>query len=225
MKKLFIVFSRIDVSLHFHGSDQFLDLCGRMRNKLYRGEVVKYSIRYQDIQLLEKAVNQRVYQNEVGEIKSTKTCSHDAYDECIYKGVDKVMRKTTKRKCTAPWIPTNENICTNLNDIMQTYKVWKSWVEFCLNECAIPCHFVVVNVDAKDNHETTDTKMKDYAVLTLYYPSSVIKNVEHLMYDLERVLGEVGGYVSLLLGYSVLGSALDLVTWINNKVESILSYT
>ena len=201
----------MDVSLHFHGTDQFLDQAGRMRSKVYRGEVIQYLIKYEDIELLEKPNIKNIVD---------ETCSHNSYDACLYRKVNEYMRASTNDNCTAPWISTNENVCTSLDDITESYRIWKNTVENDVGVCPIPCHFVSVNVDAKDSHETAETNT-NLAISTFYFPSAITKSTEHEIYDLLRVFGEIGGYISLLLGYSALGSALGIVSWINCKIESL----
>ena len=201
----------MDVSLHFHGIDQFLDLSGRMRNKLYKGEVVQYSITYQDTQLLER--------NDVQKSQA-ESCLHDSYDQCLYTKANRDMLAHTRDKCTAPWIPNNENICTNPDDVNRTYWIWRDVVTHDLGQCHIPCHFVSVIVDAKDNHEISDLN-SSYAVSSFYFPSVVTKNMEHEIYCIAKVFAEIGGYLSLFLGYSLLGPAFCLISWVNDKIKSV----
>ena len=182
-----------------------------MRNKLYVGEVVQYSITYQDTKLLERDDTQNI---------QVEKCSQDSYDECLYKKVNRYMRKHTRDNCTVPWIPNNENICTGLEDIKTSYFLWRNVVENDFGQCYIPCHLVSVIVDAKDNHETSDMN-SSYSVSTFYFPPVVTKNVEHEIYDTVRVFAEVGGYLNLFLGYSLFGTVLGLISYISNKIESV----
>ena len=63
--------SKLDVSLHFHGEDQFLYHAGRMRSKLYRGEQVKYQVIFTDTTFLERDVPRG--KQDLERMKNSKT--------------------------------------------------------------------------------------------------------------------------------------------------------
>ena len=188
---------------------------GRMRNKLYLGEVVRYPIVYEDITLLERSLPEE--QDEPNFTKGRKTCSHESYDDCIYTMLDRVMRGSTEDNCTVPWLPTNDNICTAPADINTTYWILKARAENSARDCNMPCHFVSVRIDGKDNDQRNDYD-PNYAILYLYYPSSVLQSREHFVYNIDSLFGYVGGYVGFILGQAL----LDIFFWMDNKVGSML---
>ena len=202
--------SKLDVSLHFHGEDQFLYHVGRMRSKLYRGEQVKYQVIFTDTTFLERDVPRG--KQDLERMKNSKTCSKDSYDSCIYNMAKRLMLENTNDNCTAPWVPNAPNICTDANDISTCYWIWKNRVQYDAGDCILPCHSVFVQLDAKDTHIINDGK--EYALLYLYFPSKLAKSKEHFLYHSNNLFAEIGGYVGLLLGLSL----LDLFIWVNNIV-------
>ena len=202
--------SKVDVSLHFHGEDQFLYHSGRMRSKLYRGEKVQYQVMFTDTTFLERDVprsKQDLYQR-----KNIKTCSKDSYDNCIYNMAKGIMLENTKDNCTAPWVPDTHNICTDANDISTSYRIWKNRVQCDAGDCILPCHSVFVQLNAKNTQIINNGK--EYALLNLYLPSKLAKSKEHFLYHSNNLFAEIGGYVGLLLGLSL----LDLFIWVNNII-------
>ena len=155
-----------------------MDLCGRMRNKLYLGENVKYPVKYQDISLLKRELTWEEKKDKPGIKEGIKTCSHESYDTCIYKMLDSVMRENTVENCTIPWLPNSYNICTTPNDINTTFWILKARAENSGGDCNLPCHFQSVTVDAKENDQMAQYD-PNFAVLSLYYPSTVSKSTEH----------------------------------------------
>ena len=200
--------SKVDVSLHFHGEDQFLYHAGRMRSKLYRGERVQYQVIFTDTTFLERDVPRS--EQDLKRLKNSKTCSRDSYDSCIYNMAKRLMVENTKDNCTAPWVPNAHNICTDTNDISTCYWIWKNRVQYDAGDCILPCHSVFVQLNAKN--EQIMNSGKEYALLYLYFPSKLAKSKEHFLYHSNNLFAEIGGYVGLLLGLSL----LDLFIWVNN---------
>ena len=198
------------MSLHFHGEDQFLYHAGRMRSKLYRGELVKYQVIFTDTMSLERDAPRRQQDSE--QTKNSKTCSKDSYDSCMYNMAKRLMLENTKDNCTAPWVPKTHNICTDASDISTCYWIWKNRVQSDADDCTLPCHSVFVRLDAKDGHIMNDRK--EYAILYLYFPKNIAKSKEHFLYHSNNLFAEIGGYVGLLLGLSL----LDLFIWANNII-------
>ena len=122
------------------------------------------------------------------------------------------MREKTDDTCTVPWLPTNDNICTKPNDINITYWILKHRAENSGRDCNLPCHFASVTVDSKQNDQIIEAD-PNYAILYLYYPSSVLKSTEHLVYNIVTLFGEVGGYIGLIVGYSL----LLFFSWMNGS--------
>ena len=87
-------------------------------------------------------------------------------------------------------------------------------------DCNIPCHSLTVNLGAK-NYQNKTVEAQDYGRLTLYYAPSVTQNEEHLLYTPLNLFAEVGGYVGLILGYSLFHVAALTRSAIEAKIKRI----
>ena len=211
-------FSKIDVKLYFHGPDQFLDLSGRMGYKLYRGEVMQSQVTVTDITILER--DEKEEDDDPTFVKGSKTCSKELYDDCIYNTLTRLMRENTDDNCTVPYVRDDGNICTKPNDINTTF--WIAWnrVTNQRKDCYIPCHSATVNLGAK-NYQNKTVEVQDYGLLYLYYAPRVTQSIEHFLYTILNLFAEIGGYVGLILGYSLFHGAALISGVIESKVKKM----
>ena len=116
----------MDVQVYFHSKDQFLDLSGRLGNKIYLGKRHEAQITVQDaFQLEYKNVH-----NGIIFYESDRKCSYKSYDSCMYQTLTKAMVQETEDQCTVPWVPYSDlryvsRICTKAKDINTTF--WIAW--------------------------------------------------------------------------------------------------
>jgi hypothetical protein len=68
----------------------------------------------------------------------------------------------------------------------------------------------MIDVGAKSEEPYQD---ENHGKIILYFPSRILVHEEKLLYSLRAMVGEVGGYIGLLLGIS----ALDVFQWIKNS--------
>ena len=212
----YILFSHIDVKLYFHGPDQFLDLSGRMGYFLYLGEIMQSQITVTDIEILERDIKED--KDDPNFKKGSKTCSNENYDDCIYNMLARTMRENTEDNCTVPYIRNDSNICTKPKDINTAF--WIAWnrVTNQKKDCNIPCHSTTVNLGAK-NYQNKTIEKQSYGLLYLYYAPRATKSIEHVLYTVLTLFAEIGGYVGLILGYSLFHVAALISSAIERKVK------
>ena len=210
--------SHIDVKIYFHGPDQFLDLSGRMGYKLYLGEIMQSQITVTDITILER--NQKKDEDDPTYKEGRKTCMKENYDDCIYNMLTREMRKNTEDNCTVPYVRDDSRICTKESDMNTTF--WIAWngVTNQQLDCNIPCHSLTVNLGAK-NYQNKTVEKQNYGLLYLYYAPRVTQSEEHLLYTLLNLFAEIGGYVGLILGYSLFHVAALISSAIETKVKKM----
>ena len=166
-----------------------------------------------DTQILERTVKEDAGN---GKEVEEKTCAHHVYDDCIYGMLSNLMRNNTEDGCRVPFIrDDNDNICTKPLDINTTF--WYAWnrVTNQKKDCLIPCRSLTVNLGAK-NYVKKNVTEQDYGLLYLYYAPRVTQNIEHRLYTVVSLFAEIGGYVGLILGYSL----FNVVGWTSDIIES-----
>ena len=198
----FVIGSHIDVELYFHGPDQFLDLSGRMGYKLYRGEKMESQMTIKDYIILER--DEIDYEDDdlfsFKSAEANKTCTNDIFDDCVYDVMAKEMIDNTGDKCTAPYVRDPIKICTKERDIYAASRIATNLLANGEHGCLNQCHWVTVDLGAKNYQNVTTDK---YALLDLYFLPTATKNTEKLLYTILHLFGEIGGYLGLLLGYSL----------------------
>ena len=104
---------------------------------------------------------------------------------------------------------TNGSICTKENDINTTYSIaWKR-VTNAMKDCNEPCRSLVVNTGGKNQHQRNNTW--NNGEILFYFSSNAFKSDEHDLYPLRAFIAEFGGYLGLLLGYSLLDFTFKLI--------------
>ena len=151
---------------------------------------------------------------------ANKTCTNEVFDDCVYNVMAREMKDNTGDKCTAPYVRDPIRICTKERDIYAASKIATNLISNGEHGCLNPCHWVTVDLGAK-NYQTDNLKnftTDDYALLDLYFLPTATQNREKLLYTILHLFEEIGGYLGLLLGYSM----FSFFGWINQVfVEKI----
>ena len=151
---------------------------------------------------------------------ANKTCTNEVFDDCVYDVMAREMKDNTGDKCTAPYVRDPIRICTKERDIYAASKIATNLISNGEHGCLNPCHWVTVDLGAK-NYQTDNLKnftSDDYALLDLYFLPTATQNREKLLYTILHLFAEIGGYLGLLLGYSM----FSFFGWINQVfVEKI----
>jgi hypothetical protein len=215
----------MDVQVYFHAKDQFLDLSGRLGNKIYLGKRHETQITVQDaFQLEYKNVHNGIILYE-----SDRKCSYKSYDSCMYQALTKAMVLGTEDKCTVPWVPYSDRryvsrICTKSNDINTTF--WIAWSRITnqKGDCLKPCHTTLINVGTKNE---LNNEENGYAQLYAYFSSNVVQSREHYFITILKLAGQIGGYIGLfrmaltLLNLAKCDKLTEGVSFIRKSEENI----
>ena len=108
-----------------------------------------------------------------------------------------------------------EKICTNYDDVNTTFWIRHYRITNQQKDCNTPCRTVSAVLGAK-NYLNHSKEEQGYARLDLYFPPRATLSKEHYLYTFFTFFSEVGGYVSLILGYSF----FELFRWICRVMES-----
>ena len=82
-------------------------------------------------------------------------------------------------------------------------------------DCQRPCNSLVVSLSAKNYKKTNQS----FGEVYLYFPARVRKSEEHYFYSFVSLMGEIGGLVGLLLGFSFWQIAEVISTLIQQKIK------
>ena len=86
-----------------------------------------------------------------------------------------------------------------------------------LIDCPLPC-------EAWDFYNSAFNKVRiadNSSELRLYFPSKVAKNTETQLYPMSALLAELGGFVGLLLGFSLLDFFTNIIFRVSDKLKSM----
>ena len=121
-------------------------------------------------------------------------CSMVNYDDCILNSIVHLMKTNSRDNCTVPWVQRNENICTSLRDINQTFAIWWNRITNQMKDCNMPCETMLINISPSINEEICD---KLYGKLNIYFSPRIIQNEEHYLYSYLKLIAEVGAYLGI----------------------------
>ena len=136
------------------------------------------------------------------------SCKHINLDQCMYNTLFNLMIKDTQNEngCTVPWILNTTNICKRPENINSTFWIHWNRITNQLSDCPIPCDSLKVNVGAKNVKKISPNQT---ATWLIYFPTRIMISTEEDLYPSLSMLAEIGGYVGLLLGFSL----WNLVVW------------
>ena len=130
------------------------------------------------------------------------SCKHINFDQCMYTKLFNLMIEQTQNEngCTVPWILNTANICKKPENINSTF--WTHWnrVTNQLSDCPIPCDSLKVNVGGKNVKKISPNQTASWLI---YFPTRIMISTEEELYPSLSMLAEIGGYVGLLLGFSL----------------------
>ena len=155
------------------------------------------------------------YQREKTLKGGKKSCMHEEYDQCMYSALHDLMMKGTKSKCTVPWIPNNDRICTSPEDVNTTF--WISWnhVTNQHNDCNSPCHRLLIDLGAKELTTLDDDKT---ATILLYFPQKMLVSKEHFLYTILNLMAEFGGFT----GFVNIAAFFTIAKFVNKHIDRVI---
>ena len=129
----------------------------------------------------------------------------------FFKGIDTGFSNVYG--CTSPVYTKRFNETCNLSQFSIEEKrkfkhLWEDVTMRALGNCGIPCSIMDINF----GYPIIDTTEEEYGYVKLYFKMAVNVQRSILAYSTLSFLAEVGGYIGLLLGFSL----LDLSKLVHN---------
>ena len=122
--------------------------------------------------------------------------------------------------CTTPYEPNKTNICMNEGDRNKSLAMYKETYESTerKNNCHHPCTFISTRATVTSGKIGGYINGKICTIVVLQF-KEIIKVIEaYHLYSLLSMIAEIGGYVGMFLGISILEIrfVLDkLISWID----------
>lgn len=194
-------FSLRQVKQYIHASGQFLNLNGRMGSKIYPGDTIENQVSFVDVRMLQKE-----------DFRGNLMCSRESYDGCIYGVMTRLMMQSYG--CTSPWV-IDQKICTRGPQVHGAFMISYDRVTNQFKDCLAPCDFFMITVGARNlEHRPNDT----FSIQRYSFPQRVLLTQEHYLYPFLTLAAEIGGYVGLLLGISLMNGTSLIHEWFQRKI-------
>ena len=136
----------------------------------------------------------------------TSGCTQEEFDHCMYSMLERKMRAGTSDNCTVPWVKNNSKICTKQSDVTKAFLIQISRYRNQKEDCNHPCHSLVIQGGSKVVNDT-----KKIGKTRIFFQPLVPVTKEKYLYLFGDMFADIGGYVGILLGYSVL-NLVDFIT-------------
>ena len=159
------------------------------------------------------------------------SCKKHNYDKCFEDLQYRRMVEVSIDNCTAPWYEKsmvldarlfviqpliftsfrandNSNICTKAKDVNATVWVSQDMLQSIRQYCPSPCYTMQVSASGDNVVQAKAGKPQ----LILYFQTRIQMGDENYLYPALSLFAEVGGFMGLILGYSILNMAEFVVS-------------
>merc|ERR1711962_1224646 len=117
----------------------------------------------------------------------------------MYSKLYQFLQSNTTTNCTVPYFPHNDKVCTSQADRDNAFSTHYSRITNQFKDCEDPCDFLLLTLGGQ-NRKETDT---DVSLVYFYFQSRTMVNEESLLYTPLSLFAEIGGYVGLMMGFSL----------------------
>ena len=133
-----------------------------------------------------------------------KSSGHSDYDSCIFSELYKISKRSEPGRCTVPWLPRKDAICTDRTASQAAFKIYQNNRRNQNNICGNPCQFTNVYFGPPVEELIVHEESNDYkASLIIYFRREVKITSEYFLISIISMIAEIGGYAGLLLGFSI----------------------
>lgn len=189
LEVVFEFYDKTDIFIHHFG--QFLSPNSRSRVDVEKGKFVKIAINHEVVQLLSGEDFGNCVDNYGND---------GSFDSCMYSNLHRLMMEQVG--CTVPWLPDKSNICTQESKRKEAFDVYqanrRNQKDICPNSCLFTNMYFGPPVTGVNGVER-----QNVAWGVFYFRRDIKTTNEYLLYTLLSMLAEIGGYVGLLLGASL----------------------
>ena len=113
----------------------------------------------------------------------------------------------------------NSKICTKKSDVRAAISVASSMTKSVSKHCQSPCNTMQVSV--LGNNVVGEGRPGGKPQVRLFFQSKVMIGREEYLYNFLSFFAEVGGYVGLILGFSLLNLTQLVITALEKMISKI----
>lgn len=190
LEVVFDFYDKTDIFIHHPG--QFLSPNSRSRVDVARGYFTKIAINHEVVQMLGGQEFSTCVNQDLEE--------YATFDDCMYGRMQQLMLQRVG--CTVPWIPDKSNICVEDGQRKAAFEVYqqnrRNQRDICPNSCLFTNMYFGPPVTGINNEERSK-----FAWGVFYFRRDIKVTTEYFLYSLLSMAAEIGGYVGLLLGASL----------------------
>lgn len=202
--------------VYFHPPGQFLSLNGRMGYKILSGDHVEAVLNYHEYRMLEKEnPNYDPLAKDQNQFRTT--CSQGNYDSCIYNKLEQSMMQDAG--CTVPYMPKVEGrICSEMDKARIAFDIHWFRVTNQQHDCQTPCNHILTELAKSGNFYSANTEENStVAIFRIYLQESISLSQEDYILKFLNLVADLGAYLTILLGVSVLDGVLYLMDFISQR--------
>ena len=189
LEVVFDFHDKTDIFIHHVG--QFLSPNSRSRVDVAKGFFTKIAINHEVVQMLG------------GEEFSTCVNDYQGYehfDDCMYSKLKQLQ--LDRAGFTVPWLPDKSKVCTDEISSKIAFQVYqqnrRNQKDICPNSCLFTNMYFGPPVTGVNNVERSNIGWGVF-----YFRRDIKVTTEYFLYSLLSMAAEIGGYVGLLLGASL----------------------
>ena len=184
--------------MFIHTPDMFQDVIDRRAIQVINDSMdfyVEYRVNFEMQKRIGNHVNCEIYNYD---------------DVCWYKKYEREIRSATSDRCTIPWALNNTHICTSEENVQSALKALDSIVmeRFHCPKSCLSMPLLVTGGVIEGPADKVSLKLR-------FSPWVSVSNEENL-YTFLSMIAEIGGYVGLLCGYSM----LTFVQWFYQAIKN-----
>lgn len=187
-----------------------------MGYKILSGDQVEAMLNYHEYRMLEKD-NPNYDPDAKDQNKFRTTCSQESYDSCIYNKLEQSMME--EAGCTVPYMPNVEGrICTEKEKARIAFDVHWFRVTNQQHDCQTPCNHILTELAKSGNYYSANTdENSTVAIFRIYFQESISLSQEDYIMKFLNLVADLGAYLTILLGVSILDGVLYIMDLINER--------
>ena len=138
-----------------------------------------------------------------------QSCRNYDFDyECVEKRFNKQLTPLTKTNCTVPLAKGSQPVCKNIDDIRVAKSLVDDITHFANDRCIKVCETMQLTYVGSLNANVSRGRVS----IKLMFQPFISENLEADLYNWESLGAEIGGYVGIMVGYSILSLSELLIS-------------